>query len=54
MAGPPGCAPWVLAALLSLILGLVWVVTIGRFLRAHAWSESDAESELRAPDAVGG
>jgi low temperature requirement protein LtrA len=56
-------APWALAALLSLVLGLVWAVTIGRFLRAHAWSEIEAEDEMdaeidaeagrRAPDLAG-
>jgi low temperature requirement protein LtrA len=38
-------APWLLALLLSAILVLVWLVAIGRFLRAHAWSELEAEAE---------
>ena len=31
--------PWVLTLLLAAILTVVWVVAIGRFLRAGAWSE---------------
>jgi low temperature requirement protein LtrA len=48
-------APWALAGLLSLVLGLVWAVTIGRFLRAHAWSESEGEADATqgAPDLAG-
>ena len=45
-------APWVLALLLSAILVLVWLVAIGRFLRAHAWSEADAESNQQAHGAA--
>ncbi|MDP9273760.1 MAG: hypothetical protein M3O93_09605 [Chloroflexota bacterium] len=36
--------PWALALLLSAILVIVWLVVIGRFLRAHAWSEAEAEA----------
>jgi low temperature requirement protein LtrA len=48
--------PWVLALLLSAILVIVWLVAIGRFLRAHAWSEAEAEAEprQRVPDVAGG
>ena len=48
-------APWLLALLLSAILVLVWLVAIGRFLRAHAWSELEAEAEAgpRAADPAG-
>ena len=42
-------APWALALLLSAILVIVWLVAIGRFLRAHAWSEAEAEAARRAP-----
>jgi hypothetical protein len=38
--------PWVLALLLSAILVIVWLVVIGRFLGAHAWSEVEAEASL--------
>jgi low temperature requirement protein LtrA len=47
-------APWLLALLLSAILGIVWLVAIGRFLRAHAWTEADIESSERAPSVPGG
>lgn len=36
--------PWVLALLLAGILVAVWLVAIGRFLRAHAWRETDVEA----------
>jgi low temperature requirement protein LtrA len=36
---------WLLALLLTAILMAVWLVAIGRFLRAHAWSEAQAEAE---------
>jgi uncharacterized membrane protein len=36
---------WLLALLLTSILMGVWLVAIGRFLRAHAWSEAQAEAE---------
>jgi low temperature requirement protein LtrA len=41
--------PWVLALLLGAILVIVWLVAIGRFLRAHAWSEAQAETSGDAP-----
>jgi hypothetical protein len=37
-------APWLLALLLSAVLVIVWLVAIGRFLGARAWSEVDAEA----------
>ena len=48
-------APWALALLLSAILVIVWLVAIGRFLRAHAWNELEAEAEAspRAADPAG-
>ncbi len=46
--------PWVLAALLGAILVLVWMVAIGRFLRAHAWAELDAETDHAVPDSARG
>ena len=36
--------PWLLALLLAVILGLLWAVALGAFLRADAWSEVEAES----------
>jgi uncharacterized membrane protein YhaH (DUF805 family) len=36
---------WLLALLLTAVLMLVWLVAIGRFLRAGAWSEAQAEAE---------
>ena len=33
-------APWLLALLLALILGLLWAVALGAFLRADAWARS--------------
>jgi uncharacterized membrane protein len=38
--------PWVLALLLSTVLVIAWLVVIGRFLRAHAWSEAQVEASL--------
>jgi hypothetical protein len=38
--------PWGLALLLSMILVIVWLVVIARFLRAHAWSEAEAEANV--------
>ena len=37
---------WLLALLLTLILGIVWLVAVTRFLSAGAWSEAQAEAEL--------
>ena len=35
-------APWVLALLLGAILSVLWLVVVGLFLRADAWSEEQA------------
>jgi hypothetical protein len=40
--------PWLLALLLTAVLMAVWLVAIGRFLRAGAWSEAQAEAEAEA------
>ena len=40
--------PWLLALLLTAVLMVVWLVAIGRFLRAGAWSEAQAEAEAEA------
>ena len=37
-------APWLLALLLALILGVLWVITLGEFLRADAWAEAEEEA----------
>jgi low temperature requirement protein LtrA len=37
--------PWLLALLLALILGVLWVVAIGEFLRAGAWSEAEPATD---------
>ena len=34
-------APWLLALLLVLILGILWAVALAEFLRADAWAEAD-------------
>ncbi|HEV8698777.1 MAG TPA: low temperature requirement protein A [Candidatus Limnocylindrales bacterium] len=44
LAGWTMPAPWLLALLLSAVLVIVWLVAIGRFLGARAWSEVDAEA----------
>ena len=36
-------APWLLALLLALILGILWVIALGAFLRADAWAEAEEE-----------
>ena len=36
--------PWAMGLLLAAILVMVWLVVIVRFLRAHAWSEAEAEA----------
>jgi len=36
-------APWLLALLLALILGVLWVIALGAFLRADAWAEAEEE-----------
>jgi hypothetical protein len=41
-------APWVLALLLALILTVLWLVVVGLFLRANAWSEEQAAAEIEA------
>jgi low temperature requirement protein LtrA len=43
---------WQLALLLTLILGIVWLVAITRFLRAGAWSEAQAEAEAEVARAT--
>ena len=37
-------APWLLALLLVLILGILWAVALAEFLRADAWAEADEPS----------
>ncbi len=37
-------APWLLALLLVLILGILWAVALAAFLRADAWAEADEPS----------
>jgi low temperature requirement protein LtrA len=41
--------PWALAFLLGAILVVVWIVAIGRLLRAHAWGESEPMEETPHP-----
>ena len=41
-------SPAMLALLLDAILVVVWAQAIARFLRAHAWSESQAETSSDA------
>jgi uncharacterized membrane protein len=37
-------APWLLALLLVLILGILWAVVLAEFLRADAWAEASEPS----------
>jgi low temperature requirement protein LtrA len=37
---------WLSALALAAILSIVWAVAIGRFLRAHAWSELESEAAV--------
>jgi low temperature requirement protein LtrA len=37
-------APWLLAALLAVILSVLWVVAIGELLRAGAWAELEPDA----------
>ncbi len=47
-------APWVLALLLGAILAVLWVVVVGLFLRADAWSEEPATAATgEAPEGDG-
>ena len=45
VAGALPVPPWLLALLLTAVLMVVWLVAIGRFLRAGAWSEAQAEAD---------
>jgi len=42
-------APWLLALLLALILGALWLLALGAFLRADAWAEAEEESHAAQP-----
>ena len=46
-AQPP---PWALVLGLSVVLVVVWLVAIGRFLRAHAWREAEDETVASSAD----
>ena len=46
-------APWILSAALGAILSVLWLIVVGRFLSAGAWTEAEAEARREAPDAVG-
>ena len=41
-------APWVLALLLGALLGVLWIVVVGLFLRRDAWSEEHATHATEA------
>jgi low temperature requirement protein LtrA len=45
--------PWVFAALLGVILSVLWFIVVGRFLSAGAWTEAEPDARREAPDAVG-
>ena len=47
-------APWLLALLLALILGLLWAVALRGFLRADAWSEVEADAAAESGAASAG
>jgi low temperature requirement protein LtrA len=42
-------APWLLALLLALILGALWLIALGAFLRADAWAEAEEASRGAQP-----
>jgi membrane associated rhomboid family serine protease len=44
--------PWVFAALLGVILSVLWFIVVGRFLSAGAWTEAEPDAGREAPDAV--
>ena len=46
--------PWLLALLLALILGLLWAVALGAFLRADAWGEIEADAAAESGAATAG
>ena len=47
-------APWLLALLLALILGLLWAVALRAFLRADAWSEVETDAAAESGAAAAG
>jgi len=46
-------APWALAALLGIILSVLWLIVVGRFLSAGAWAEAQPDARREAADPVG-
>jgi hypothetical protein len=41
-------APWLLAAMLGAMMTVLWLVVVGLFLRADAWSEAQAADAAEA------
>jgi hypothetical protein len=42
--------PWLLALLLVLDLGILWIVALAAFLREDAWSEAEEEPAAMRQD----